>query len=138
MSNKTNETKKPVDNLIIEGVVSSAYIGGSKFNETKKNRLAVKSETIPYDSITAFEGVGNKLTPAWFKEKNGYINLASIYNIPVMDPKNNILTFEEFTNSETAIGSKIRMSIVQRDGAVYPKAIKILEWGEERDPFEGL
>lgn len=133
-----NEEKKTVDNIIIEGVVKSAYIGGSKFNETKKNRIAVKSETIPYDQITAYEGVGNKLTPAWFKDKTGYINLASIYNIPVMGVKGEIMTFEEFTENERAIGSKVRMSITQREGAVYPKAIKVLELGEERDPFEGL
>lgn len=30
------------------------------------------------------------------------------------------------------------MSITQKEGSVYPKAIKILEYGEERDPFEGL
>lgn len=130
--------KKTVDNIIIEGVVKSAYIGGSKFNETKKNRIAVKSDSIPYDQITAYEGVGNKLTPAWFKDKTGYINLASIYNIPVMGVKGEIMTFEEFTENERAIGSKIRMSITQKEGSVYPKAIKILELGEERDPFEGL
>ena len=133
-----NEGKKTVDNIIIEGVVKSAYIGGSKFNETKKNRIAVKSETIPYDQITAYEGVGNKLTPSWFKDKTGYINLASIYNIPVMGVKGEIMTFEEFTENERAIGSKVRMSITQKEGSVYPKAIKILELGEERDPFEGL
>lgn len=130
--------KKTVDNIIIEGVVKSAYIGGSKFNETKKNRIAVKSDSIPYDQITAYEGVGNKLTPAWFKDRTGYINLASIYNIPVMGVKGEIMTFEEFTENERAIGSKVRMSITQKEGSVYPKAIKILELGEERDPFEGL
>ena len=118
--------------------MKSAYIGTTKFSDVKKNRLAVQSDSIPYDSITAYDNVGAKLTPAWFKDKTGYINLASIYNIPVMDPRNMILTFEEFVNNEKAIGSKIRMSVVQRDGSVYPKAVKVLEWGEERDPFEGL
>jgi hypothetical protein len=135
---KKETEKKPVDNLIVEGVLKSAYIGGSKFNDTKKNRLAVQSDSIPYDSITAYDGVGAKLTPAWFKDKNSYINLASIYNVPVLDPKGLVLTFEEFCNNEKAIGSKVRLSIVQREGAVYPKAMKVLEWGEERDPFEGL
>lgn len=138
MANKSNESKKPVDNLIIEGIVKSAYIGGTKFSEVKKNRLAVQSDSIPYDKITAYEGVGSKLTPAWFKDKNGYMNLASLYNIPVCDFRGTIMTFEEFCNNERAIGSKVRMSITQREGSVYPKAIKILEYGEERDPFEGL
>lgn len=138
MSNKTNTTKAPVDNIIIEGVVKSAYIGGSKFSDTKKNRVAIQSDSIPYDAITAYDGVGSKLTPAWYKDKNGYINLASIYNIPVLDPKGLVMEFADFCNDEKAIGSKVRMSIVQREGAVYPKAFKVVEWGEPRDPFEGL
>ena len=133
-----NKDKKTVDNIIIEGVVKSAYIGKTKFSDTVKNRIAVQSNTIPYDQITAYKEVGNKLTPAWYKDRTGYINLASIYNIPVMGIKNEIMTFEEFTENERAIGSKIRMSITQKEGSVYPKAIKILELGEERDPFEGL
>lgn len=133
-----NEEKKTVDNIIIEGVVKSAYIGKTKFSDTVKNRIAVQSDNIPYDQITAYKEVGNKLTPAWFKDKTGYINLASIYNIPVMGVKGEIMTFEEFTENERAIGSKVRMSITQKEGSVYPKAIKILELGEERDPFEGL
>lgn len=138
MSNKTNETKKPVDNIIIEGVVKSAFIGGTKFSDTKKNRIALESSNIPYDQITAYKDAGNKMTPAWYKDKTGYINLASIYNIPVCDFKGVIMTFEEFCNNERAIGSKVRMSITQKEGSVYPKAMKILEYGEERDPFEGL
>lgn len=133
-----NEEKKTVDNIIIEGVVKSAYIGKTKFSDTVKNRIAVHSDSIPYEQITAYKEVGNKLTPAWYKDRTGYINLASIYNIPVMGVKNEVMTFEEFTENERAIGSKIRMSITQKEGSVYPKAIKILELGEERDPFEGL
>lgn len=134
----TENKEKTVDNIIIEGVVKSAYIGKTKFNDTVKNRIAVQSDTIPYDQITAYNEVGNKLTPAWYKDRTGYINLASIYNIPVMGIKNEVMTFEEFTENERSIGSKIRMSITQKEGSVYPKAIKILELGEERDPFEGL
>lgn len=136
---KTNETvDETVDTLIIEGVVISAYVGKSRFSDQEKSRLAIQSDSIPYDQITAFNDSGNKLTPAWFKERNGYMNLASVYNIPVKDLKNKEITFEEFTQRDTAIGSKIRLAIIQRDGAIYPKAFKILEEGSPRDPFEGL
>jgi hypothetical protein len=134
----TENKEKSVDNIIIEGVVKSAYIGKTKFSDKVKNRIAVQSDNIPYDQIIAYKEAGNKLTPAWYKDRTGYINLASIYNIPVMGIKNDIMTFEEFTENERSIGSKIRMSITQKEGSVYPKAIKILELGEERDPFEGL
>lgn len=135
---KTNETNVTENTLIIEGTVISAYIGKSRFSDVEKCRLAIESKTIPYDKITAFKESGAKLTPAWFKDKNGYMNLASLYNIPVKDSRNREISFSEFVELETAIGSKIKLSIVQRDGAIYPKAFKVIEDGEPRDPFEGL
>lgn len=138
MGKTVEETKETINNLIIEGIVISAYIGKSRFSDTEKSRLAIQSDSIPYDKITAFNESGAKLTPAWFKDKNGYMNLASIYDIPVKDVKGRQISFEEFVESETAIGSKIKISIVQRDGAIYPKAFRVLEEGEPRDPFEGL
>lgn len=140
-TNKTNVTEdtKATDNtLIIEGTVISAYIGKSRFSDIEKCRLAIESKNIPYDKITAFNESGAKLTPAWFKDKNGYMNLASLYNIPVKDSRGRELSFSEFVELETAIGSKIKLSVVQRDGAIYPKAFVVLEDGEPRDPFEGL
>lgn len=135
---KTNETNVTDNTLIIEGTVISAYIGKSRFSDVEKCRLAIESKTIPYDKITAFKESGAKLTPAWFKDKNGYMNLASLYNIPVKDSRNREISFSEFVELETAIGSKIKLSVVQRDGAIYPKAFKVIEDGEPRDPFEGL
>ena len=137
---KMEEKKKEetIDTLIIEGIVISAYVGKSRFSDQEKSRLAIQSDSIPYDQITAFKESGNKLTPAWFKDRNGYMNLASVYNIPVKNMKNREITFEEFTQLDTAIGSKIRLSVIQRDGAIYPKAFKILEEGTPRDPFEEL
>lgn len=139
MANKSNETTVTTNNdLIIEGIVSSAYIGKSRFSDVEKKRIAIKCDTIPYDQITAFKDSGNKLTPSWFKDKTGYINLASIYNIPVKDTRGREITFEEFCEMETSIGSKIKIAIKQSEGALYPKAFVILEDGEPRDAFAGL
>lgn len=139
MANKTNETNATTNNdLIIVGTVASAYIGKSRFSDVEKKRLAIKSDSIPYDQITAFKDSGARLTPSWFKDKTGYINLASIYNIPVKDTRGREITFEEFCDLETSIGSKIKISIKQSEGALYPKAFVILEDGEPRDAFAGL
>ena len=135
---KTNTTNATENTLIIEGTVISAYVGKSRFSDIEKCRLAIESKTIPYDKITAFKESGARLTPAWFKDKNGYMNLASLYNIPVRDSRGREITFAEFVETETAIGSKIKLSVVQRDGAIYPKAFIVLEDGEPRDPFAGL
>ena len=135
---KTNETNVTDNTLIIEGTVISAYIGKSRFSDVEKCRLAIESKTIPYDKITAFKESGAKLTPAWFKDKNGYMNLSSIYSIPVKDSRGRQIEFAEFVETEAAIGSKIKLSVTQRDGAIYPKAFIVLEDGEPRDPFAGL
>ena len=72
MSKASNkETKKLV---VVEGVVTSARIGSSKFDDTIKNRLSIKCEdcVIPYDDIKPFyENVGSKMTPKWIKEESG-------------------------------------------------------------------
>lgn len=134
-TNKSNVTE---NTLIIEGTVISAYVGKSRFSDVEKCRLAIESKTIPYDKITAFNESGARLTPSWFKDKDGYMNLASRYNIPVKDSRGREITFAEFVETETAIGSKIKLSVTQRDGAIYPKAFVVLEDGEPRDPFAGL
>ena len=138
MANKSKETNATNNTLIIEGEIVSAYIGGAKNDPETLNRLAIKSDAIPYESITAFEGSKDRYIPAWFKDKTGYINLKSRYNIPVKDSKGHAIDFAEFVERETVIGSKVRISINQRDGALYPKAFVVLEDGEPKDPFEGL
>ena len=138
MANKSNETNTTNNTLIIEGEIVSAYIGGAKNDPETLNRLAIKSDAIPYEKITAFEGSKDRYIPAWFKDKTGYINLKSRYNIPVKDSKGRTIDFADFVEHETVIGSKVRISINQRDGAIYPKAFVVLEDGEPKDPFEGL
>ena len=130
--------KKDSNVIIIEGTVVEARIGKSRYSEDIKNRVALKSDSIPYDSITAFETVGAKLTPSWFKDKTGYINVSSMYDIPVKDIKDKIIDFDEWISEYNALGSKVKMSLTQKEGALYPKAIRVIENGEDRDPFEDL
>lgn len=137
-TNKTQEQETPVKGIIIEGVVTSAYKGKTKYSEEIKNRIAIKSESIPYDKITAFEESGNKLTPTWFKEKTGYINLTSRFDIPVMTIKGKKITFEEWLETKVVIGSTVKCKFIQKEGAIYPVAIKVVEDGEVFDAFEGL
>lgn len=135
---KASETKKT---LVVEGVVTSARVGTSKFDDTVKNRLSVKCEdgVIPYDEIKPYyEGVGSKLTPKWVKDENGYINVSSKFDIPVKDTFGNVITFNDFSESKTPIGSKVRLSITVKEGCVYPNAFVVLEDGTEVDPFKDL
>lgn len=138
--NMEKQEMKKMNKLVVEGVVVSARYGSTKFDDTNKYRLAIKSDSIPYDDITAYDNVGSKLTPAWFKNRDGYMNLSSIYAIPLMDASGKKITFEEWISDEdnNVLGSLIRISVKQKDGAIYPEAIKVLEEGEERDPFADL
>ena len=133
-----NETKKI---LVVEGVITSARVGSSKFDDTIKNRLSIKCEdgVIPYDEIKPFyENVGSKMTPKWIKEESGYVNVSSKFDIPVKDSFGKQITFEEFTESTTAIGSKVRLALNVKEGCVYPTAFVVIEDGEEIDPFKDL
>ena len=135
---RNNETKKI---LVVEGVITSARVGSSKFDDTIKNRLSIKCEdgVIPYDEIKPFyENVGSKMTPKWIKEESGYVNVSSKFDIPVKDSFGKQITFEEFTESTTAIGSKVRLALNVKEGCVYPTAFVVIEDGEEIDPFKDL
>lgn len=134
---KKQETKK-MNNLVIEGVVVSAKYGATKFDDKNKYRLSLYSEDIPYDDITAFDTVGEKMTPSWYKEQEGYINLNSIFDIPVMDIKGNRIDFDAWLETGKAVKSKVKVSARQKEGALYPIAIKVIEEGEEFDPFANL
>lgn len=138
MKMKKQEVKK-MNNIIVEGTIVSARFGSTKFDDNNKYRIAIESDSIDYDSIHAYDNVGSKLTPTWFKDKTGYINLSSIYDIPVMDVTGKKIDFEDWlSDGYNALGSRVKVSIKQKEGALYPIAIKVIEEGEERDPFEGL
>lgn len=135
------QEKKGKELVIVEGTVVSARIGSSRFDEKIKNRISIKCEpsTLDYAKFEkAYENSGARLTPNWVKDKDGYINLSSKFDIPCKETRGKVITFEEFTEKTTALGSKVKASLAIKDGAVYPVAFKILEEGEEINPFEGL
>lgn len=130
--------KKEMNVIVVEGIIVEARHGKTRYSEELKNRVALKSDSIPYDKIAAFENVGSRLTPSWFKDKTGYLNVSSMYDIPVKDINDKIIDFDVWISEYNALGSRVKMSLIQKDGALYPKAIKVLENGEDRDPFEDL
>lgn len=135
---QNKETNKELKTIVIEGVVTEARYGKTRFSEIEKYRVGIKCDNIPYDDIHAFDTSGSKLTPKWFKDKTGYINLASVYSIPVKNSKGSEIDFDDWISEYNALGAQIRISIIQKEGAVYPKAIKVIQDGEDRDAFEDL
>lgn len=138
---KTDQTKDATINystFIVEGSIVEARTGRTRFSDEVKNRVAIKSDSIPYDEIVAYVSSGSRMTPAWFKDKSGFINASSMYDIPVMNTRGVRISFEDWISNYNVIGAEVRMSFTQKDGAIYPKAIKVLKDGEEIDPFTDL
>lgn len=138
MKEQVEKEMKELKTLLIEGIIVSCRYGSTKYDDTNKYRFAIKSDSIPYDDIHAYDNVGAKLTPSWMKEKDGYINCSSIYDVPVMDTRLKKISFTDWMENYNTIGSKVLVKIKQKDGAIYPEAIKVLEDGEERDPFKDM
>ena len=110
-------------------------------NEHLETSLSLFSEDEEVYSklASAYDDTHEKFIPRWFKEKNGYINLKSNFDIPVLDTNKNETTLVDLIDeSPTLIGSKVNISLIIVDGAIYPNAIKIIEEGEVKNPFEGL
>lgn len=131
------KTKKETENkvLIIRGVkVVRAYFGRTKFNPTEKNHITLKGD-IPYDEIVAYKNVGSKLTPTWLKKREGYINLASVYDVPVRTENNRVITFSDWIEECNPVSSEVNVKVIQKEGACYPVAIDVNKDGEVQNPF---
>lgn len=101
--------------------------------------LFSENEEIYSKLASAYENTHEKFVPRWFKEKEGYINLKSNFDIPVLTTNDEETTLVDLIDeSSTLIGSKVNISLTLADGAIYPNAIKIIEEGEVKNPFEGL
>lgn len=131
------KTKKKTGNiiLIIRGVkVVRAFYGRTKFNPTEKNHITVNGD-IPYDDIVAYEKVGTKLTPSWFKKREGYMNLATGYDLPVRTENSRVIPFSDWIEDCNPINSEVNVKIIQKEGVCYPVAIDVIKDGEEQNPF---
>lgn len=131
-------------------VVSAKY--GIRKGKTKKGKefssedpvyqLSLAGDSIPYEEITAFDEQPESLTPGWFKDAEGYINLNSKFDIPVRRDGVDGYMSGWLENADTEgyglVGSKVKVKITQKSGAIYPVALVVLKDGEPRDPFEDM
>ena len=131
---KAKETKKH-ETIVVKGIVKKAYTGKTKFSEDVKNRITIYSEDFPYTDITAYDDQPDKLTPGWFKDQEGYCNLASGFDVDVMNSSGKQISFEDWVNNYYTHNAEVTVKIRQKDGAVYPVAIKVYKDGEPVDNF---
>lgn len=129
-----NETK------IFDVNVKLAY---GKFNETKnctEYKILVDGLTKDDYSIfdEVFKEVGKKYIPNWFKEQSGEMFLKSRYNFKVLTTDEKEIDFASWVATGTTQNSKVRLKVVLKDGIIYPKAIKVIENGEQLDLFSDM
>lgn len=98
-----------------------------ELNDAKKKELA-----------EAFKDSGKNFTPAWVKKFEGYVNLATEYELPCrdLDGKDHD-SIEEFIkdNNFPYMGAEVKCSVNVKDGAVYPSAVVFLSEGKPYNPF---
>ena len=86
----------------------------------------------------AFKDAGNKFTPSWIKKFEGYVNLATEFELPCIDldgDKHD--SVEDFIKNEKFpwISAECKVSVNIKDGALYPNSIKFLSEGKQFDAF---
>lgn len=128
--------------IIFDGVLNSAYklSKDNKGNdlENVKNVINVtpRESKKVFDKITAFENSGKNFTPTWYNKKE-YIILRSVYDIP-FEVDGSKLSFDDFCERGLIKNAKVVCKMLQKDGAVYPVAVKVLEDGEMYDAFADM
>ena len=86
----------------------------------------------------AFKDAGKNFTPAWVKKFEGYVNLATEFELPCKDLNGGEYTsVEEFIKDEKFpyMGAEVKVSLNVKDGAVYPHSLIFLTEGKPYNPF---
>lgn len=85
----------------------------------------------------AFKDSGKNFTPDWIKDFKGYVNVSTKFELPFinLDGARFDSIEDEISDGLKWIGALCQLSIVVKEGAVYPAAIKMLEEGEAYNPF---
>ena len=91
------------------------------------------------DELTeAFKDAGNNFTPAWVKKFEGYVNLATEFELPCKDLEGNEHeSIEDYIKDSKFpyMGAEVKASLNVKDGAVYPNSIIFLSEGKPYNPF---
>ena len=103
-----------------------------------KEALAKIQKGMTVGIIIGPEGGFSDKEIALAKEQNGEMFLKSRYDFGVLTTDETKTQFSKWVESGTTIGSKIRLKVVLKDGVIYPKAIKVIEDGEQKDLFSDM
>lgn len=85
-----------------------------------------------------YKDSGDKFTPEWVKNFDGYVNISTKFELPMVSPDGHKFdSIEDYMSDGNAvIGATVKLSLNLKEGAVYPKAIVMLTEGTPYNPFE--
>lgn len=88
----------------------------------------------------AFKESGKKFTPSWITDFEGFVNVATKFELPAKSYGG-----QKYDSLEDLIADEpnyyqadVRLSLNVKDGAIYPKAIVFDGEGKEFDPFADM
>jgi len=85
----------------------------------------------------AFADSGKTFTPDWVKHFDGFANFATKFELPcilVNGAKRDSIE-EEIEGGLKWFKAPVKISVIVKKGALYPASIKLLDEGEEINPF---
>lgn len=136
---KAEEKKVVITGELIKARRESKEFKGRKQPEKFHLSLANVELTEEQKEIVkgAFVSSGENFTPTWVKEMNGYVNLSTTYDIPVkhVDGYTENSLEKAIENGFAFMHAKVKVSLSVKQGAIYPKAVMVLEEGQSYDAF---
>lgn len=124
---KCNRGKKTFKNKETE---NKLWITVGEVNLTDKQMTEIKE---------AFKNTGVKMTPEWVKNFEGYVNTSTKFGVPCKDMKGNQFESVEdmiADNDFPWMGAEVGLSLVIKEGAIYPKSMVFYSEGTPFNPFD--
>lgn len=131
--------------MVIKGKLITCKREQKEFKgKTSKEKLYVTLAEVELskkkkDELTeAFKDAGKTFTPAWVKKFEGYVNLATEFELPCKDLEGNEHeSIEDYIKESKFpyMGAEVKASLNVKDGAVYPNSIIFLSEGKPYNPF---
>lgn len=131
--------------MVIKGKLITCKREQKEFKgKTSKEKLFVTLAEVELskkkkDELTeAFKDAGKNFTPAWVKKFEGYVNLATEFELPCKDLEGNEHeSIEDYIKESKFpyMGAEVKASLNVKDGAVYPNSIIFLSEGKPYNPF---
>lgn len=144
---ETKETKTEKRKVIVTGTICECRRTIKTFKGKQNGEyfyLSLKNVTYGSDEDIftikeAFAECGKKFTPNWIEEiEKGFVNTKTKFNLPVRfegDEYNSLEDLMADNENFYPMGASAKLSLTIKNGAVYPKALIILENGEPIDAF---